>query len=129
MFKNGAEMVCILYNNIGGITVANKSTVENVVQAKAQVEAYLAEGYSHDEIYIFAHDEKRGKDITEALHTEELNVAEEGFFNKLKNLVSSRGDELRSKMHAAGLTKDEAAIAEEELDEGKLVIIAHSNNQ
>lgn len=122
-------MVCIEYYDYGGITLANKSTVENVVQAKEQVEKYLAEGYSHDEIYIFAHDEKRGKDITEALHTENVGVSEEGFFNKLKNLVSSRGDELRSKMHAAGLSKDEAAVAEEELDEGKLIIVAQSENK
>lgn len=101
-----------------------KTTVENVVQAKAEVERLVAEGYSHDEIYIFAHDEKRGKDITEALDTEKVGVAEQGLWSKMKNLVSSRGDELRSEMQAAGLSEDEAATAESELDLGKLVIIA-----
>ncbi len=105
--------------------MAIKHTVENVVQAKEEVEKLVAEGYSHDEIYIFAHDEKRGKDITEALETEKVGVAEEGLWSKMKNLVSSRGDELRSQMHAAGLTEDEAATAESELDLGKLVIIAN----
>lgn len=101
-----------------------KQTVENVVQAKEEVERLVSEGYSHDEIYIFAHDEKRGKDITEALDTEKVGVAEQGLWSKMKNLVSSRGDELRSEMHAAGLSEDEAATAESELDLGKLVIIA-----
>lgn len=41
--------------------MAIKHTVENVVQAKEEVEKLVAEGYSHDEIYIFAHDEKEAK--------------------------------------------------------------------
>lgn len=102
-----------------------KKTVENVVQAKEEVQQLLADGYTHDEIYIFAHDEKRGTDITDALETEKVGVAEEGVLNKLKNLFSSRGDELRSQMHGAGLSEDEAATAESELDQGKLVIIAN----
>lgn len=105
----------------------SKITVENVVQAKAEVERLVGEGFAHDDIYIFAHDEKRGKDITKGLDTENVGIAEEGVLNSMKNLFSSRGDELRSKMAAAGLTTEEAAAAEEELDEGKLIIIA--NNQ
>lgn len=101
-----------------------KKTVENVVQAKEEVERLVAEGFSHDDIYIFAHDKKRGDDITEALKTEKAGIAEEGVFNKMKNLFSSRGDELRDQMHGAGLTEDEAATAEAELDQGKLIIIA-----
>lgn len=102
-----------------------KRTVENVVQAKEEVEKLVATGYSHDDIYIFAHDEKRGKDITEGLETEKVGLAEEGVLNKLKNLFSSRGDELRSQMQSVGLTEDEAATAETELDQGKLVIIVN----
>ncbi|AOV07114.1 general stress protein [Sporosarcina ureilytica] len=105
-----------------------KKTVENVVQAKSEVEKLVSSGYSHAEIYIFAHDEKRGNDITEALDTEKVGLKEEGVLNTLKNLVSSRGDELRSKMEAAGLTTAEAETAEEELDQGKLVIIANQTN-
>lgn len=102
-----------------------KKTVENVVQAKEEVERLVAAGYTHDAIYIFAHDERRGKDITDALDTEKVGIAEEGVLNKMKNLFSSRGDELRSQMHGAGLTEDEAATAESELDQGKLIIIAN----
>lgn len=101
-----------------------KKTVENVVQAKEAVEALVADGYDHDDIYIFAHDKKRGTDITDALDTEKVGIAEEGVLNKLKNLFSSRGDELRSQMQAAGLSESEANTAEAELDTGQLVIIA-----
>ena len=101
-----------------------KFTVENVVQAKAQVETLEMRGYSRDDIYIFAHSRERGHDITDALHTEEVGIEEQGFIDTMVNIFSSRGDELRSKMAAAGLTDEEAAHAESELDDGKLIIIA-----
>ena len=101
-----------------------KTTVENAVQAKAEIEKLVTQGFSHDDIYIFAHDKKRSDNITDALDTEEVGIQEQGFLDSMKNMFSSRGDELRSKMEAAGLTTAEAASAEEELDQGKLVIIA-----
>lgn len=99
--------------------------VENAVQAKKEIEELVARGYSHDDIYIFAHDKKRGDDITDALHTENVGIKEQGFIDSMKNLFSSRGDELRSKMESVGLTTDEANTAERELDQGRLVVVAH----
>ena len=101
-----------------------KLTVENAVQAKREIEDLVTQGYSHDDIYIFAHDKKRGKDINDALNTEEVGIKEQGFLDSMRNMFTSRGDELRSKMEAAGLSKEDAATAESELDEGKLVLIA-----
>ncbi|QUW22853.1 general stress protein [Sporosarcina sp. Marseille-Q4063] len=101
-----------------------KSIVENAVQAKAEVEKLEMQGYSRDDIYIFAHYKEREEDISDALDTEEVGMKEQGFLDSMKNLVSSRGDELRSKMEAAGLTAEEASDAEKELDHGKLVVIA-----
>lgn len=104
-----------------------KSIVENAVQAKAEVEKLEMQGYSRDEIYIFAHYKQREKDISDALNTEEVGIKEQGFLDSMINLVSSRGDELRSKMEAAGLSAEEASDAENELDHGKLVVIAKRN--
>lgn len=101
-----------------------KLTVENAVQAKKEIEDLVTQGYTHDDIYIFAHDKKRGKDINDALDTEEVSMKEQGFLDSMKNMFTSRGDELRSKMEAAGLSKEDAATAESELDVGKLVLIA-----
>jgi len=101
-----------------------KIIVENSVQAKAEVEKLETQGFTRDEIYIFAHYKKRSDDISDALNTEVVGMEEQGFLDTMKNLVSSRGDELRSKMEAAGLSAEEASDAEEELDHGKLVIIA-----
>ena len=101
-----------------------KKTVENAVQAKKEIEDLVTKGYTHDDIYLFAHDKKRGDHISDALDTETVSMKDQGFFKSMKNMFTSRGDELRSKMEAAGLSKEEAAQAEMELDEGKLVIIA-----
>lgn len=107
-----------------GFIMTVKKTVENAVQAKQEIESLVTQGYTHDEIYIFAHDKKRSDHITDALDTEEVGMKEQGFLDSMKNMFSSRGDELRSKMEAAGLTTDEAATAESELDQGKLIVIA-----
>ncbi|MDW0117084.1 general stress protein [Sporosarcina thermotolerans] len=101
-----------------------KKIVENAVQAKNEIEVLTSQGYTHDDIYIFAHDKKRSDDITEALDTEKVGMKEQGFLDSMKNMFTSRGDELRSKMEAAGLTAEDAADAERELDHGKLVLIA-----
>ena len=102
-----------------------KIIVENSVQAKAEVEKLETQGFTRDEIYIFAHYKKRSEDISDALNTEVVGIEEQGFLDSMKNLISSRGDELRSKMEAAGLSAEEASDAEQELDHGKLVIIAN----
>lgn len=102
-----------------------KLTVENVVQAKQEVEKLEAQGYLRDKIYIFAHYEEREDDINEALGTEEAGISEQGFLTSMKNLVNSRGDELRNELASVGLSESEAAQFEKELDTGKLVIVAN----
>ncbi len=107
-----------------GFLMTVKKTVENAVQAKKEIEELVTQGYTHDDIYIFAHDKKRASHITDALDTESVGMKEQGFLDSMKNMFSSRGDELRSKMEAAGLSVAEAADAEQELDQGKLILIA-----
>jgi len=99
------------------------TAVENVVQAKEHVEMLEARGVLRDQIYIFAHSKERDSDITDALHTNDVGMAEQGFFDSMKNMFSSRGDELRNKMEATGLSAEEADDAEAILDTGKLIII------
>ncbi|KKB33183.1 general stress protein [Bacillus thermotolerans] len=100
-------------------------TVENAVQAKSEIETLLSQGYSRDDIYILAHDKHRGEDITEALNTGEVGMKEQGLIDSVKNIFQSRGDELRSKLQSLGLSEQEAANYEKELDKGRLVLIAN----
>lgn len=102
-----------------------KLTVENAVQAKTEIEKLEAQGFTHNDIYIFAHDKDRSKDITGALDTESVGMKEQGFLDSMKNMTSSRGDELRAKMASVGLSDQEAEQYEKELDTGKLVLVAH----
>ncbi|WP_146552926.1 general stress protein [Rummeliibacillus sp. SL167] len=101
-------------------------SVENAVQAKNQIEKLESQGLSRDNIYIFAHGDEREEDIADALHAAEVGIKEQGFFRFMKNYVVARGNELRSQMEAVGLSKEEAAQAEKELDQGKLIIIART---
>ncbi len=114
-----------LRNNIGGIIMTVKLTVENALQAKTEIEKLETQGYTHDDIYIFAHDKNRSKNITDALDIEKVGMKEQGFLDSMKNMTSSRGDELRAKMSSVGLSDQEAEQYEKELDTGKLVLIAY----
>ena len=99
-------------------------SVENVVQAKSQIAKLESQGLKRDSIYVFAHYDEREEDITNAFKTAEVGMKDQGFFNTMKNIIVSRGNELRNQMEAIGLSKEEAAVAEKELDQGKLIIIA-----
>jgi len=101
-----------------------KKTVENAVQAKQEIENLVTQGYTHDDIYIFAHDKKRGDDITEALDTEKVGMSEQGFLDSMKNMFSSRGDGIRSKMEAGGLTGQGAGDGGKEVGQGKAGLVA-----
>lgn len=104
-----------------------KVTVENALQAKEEIEKLETEGFMKDNIYIFAHDQARTNDITQALNTEKVGIEEQGFKNSILNLISSRGDELRTKMGSLGLSDLETELFEQELDRGKLVIVASTS--
>ncbi|MGE7917468.1 general stress protein [Viridibacillus sp. NPDC093762] len=102
-----------------------KLTVENSVQALEEIKKLELQGHLRDDIYVFSHFKERSDDINKVLDTAEVGIKELGILNSMKNIFTSRGDELRYKMEAAGLTKEEAANAEEELDKGKLIIIVN----
>ncbi|KUP04987.1 general stress protein [Bacillus coahuilensis m2-6] len=98
--------------------------VENGVQAQELVNQLEMEGYTREQVYIFAHDSNRSSHLTEATHTQDIGIKEQGFFETFGNYFKKRGDELRSKMRAVGMTQTEAEQYEEELDKGKLVVVA-----
>lgn len=101
-----------------------KKPVENVVQAKKEVEELEAQGYSRDEIYIFSHEPKLEGEIADTFNTEEVGMKEQGFLNTMKNVFAKRGDEIRAQFESLGLTHAEAEVFERTLDQGKLVVIA-----
>ncbi|WP_317951399.1 general stress protein, partial [Rossellomorea marisflavi] len=77
-------------------------TVENVVEAKKEIEMLTSQGYTKDDIFVFAHDKNRSQHITDGTDTESVGLKEQGVFDAIGNLFQKRGDELRSKMKAVG---------------------------
>ncbi|PKR84738.1 general stress protein [Heyndrickxia camelliae] len=97
---------------------------ENGLAASNLVSELQNQGYRKEDIYIFAHEKGRSKDLTDATETGSVGIEEQGFLDSVGNVFKKRGDELRSKMSSLGLSKMEAEKYEEVLDEGKLIVIA-----
>lgn len=98
--------------------------VENGVQATEKINSLEAAGFGKENIYIFAHDSDRSEHLTDATETGNMGFKEQGFFDSIGNMFKSRGDELRNKFEAIGLSKQEAEQYESELDKGRLVLVA-----
>ena len=102
----------------------NVKIVENGVQAKKEIDDFMMDGYTKDEIYLFAHDENRTEHLSDALDISPVGVGEQGVFESIANVFRSRGDELRSKLESLGLSEAAAERCEEQMDHGKVVVVA-----
>ena len=98
--------------------------VNNVLDVQEKVDQLAAEGYSKDHIYTFAHDKDYSKELTDDTSTQSVGVEEKGIIDTVANIFKSRGDELRSQFEALGLTQFEAEQYETELDRGKIIVVA-----
>ena len=102
----------------------NVYVVENGVKAKEKIDQLTIQGYTKDDIYVIAHQKERTDHLTDNLDVKDVGIKEEGVFDKIANVFRSRGDELRSMFESLGLSKAAADQYEEELDKGRVVIIA-----
>ncbi|RLL44836.1 general stress protein [Oceanobacillus piezotolerans] len=102
----------------------NVHVVENGVKAKEKIDQLMVQGYTKDDIYVIAHEKERTEDLTDGLNVNEVGLKEEGVFDKIANVFRKRGDELRSQFENLGLSETEANHYEEELDKGRVVVIA-----
>ncbi|PZE20236.1 general stress protein [Paenibacillus xerothermodurans] len=97
--------------------------VANEEQAIQEIRAFQREGYSLSEIYVLAHNERTTTGLSELMRTNTVGLYEEGIADSFANLFRSKGDQLRSKMHALGLSKTEADHYERELDKDKILVL------
>ncbi|MFJ5759346.1 general stress protein [Neobacillus sp. NPDC093182] len=98
--------------------------VENGLEAKREIAHFMMEGFTKDEIYLLAHDENRSEHLTDALDISAIGVGEQGVFESIANVFRSRGDELRAKLESLGLSAAAAERCEEQMDNGKVVVVA-----
>src|SRR3954453_14888433 len=101
----------------------NVKIVENGLEAKKEIEQLTMQGFDRDDIYLFAHDKNRSEDLADSLNISDVGVEEQGFFGSIANVFKTRGDELRSKFESLGLSTAEAERYEEELDQGRYLVI------
>ncbi|RUS47801.1 general stress protein [Cohnella sp. AR92] len=98
--------------------------VENGLEAFQTVQNLRAQGYEGDDIYVLAHEPDRTERLADAARVNTIGPAEEGVLQTVANFFRNRGDELRGKIEAMGLTKGEALTYEAELDRGKVLVLA-----
>ncbi|ETI70019.1 general stress protein [Neobacillus vireti] len=106
----------------------NVKVVENGVEARQEIENFVEQGYTKDEIYLLAHDKKRSEDLTDNLNINDIGVGEQGVFDSVANFFRTRGDELRAKLESLGASDAEAERFEKELDLGKVIVVASKAN-
>ncbi len=80
-------------------------------------------GVDKNNVYVISHDNDRTDRIAGNADANTIGMKEMDFGNAVGNLFSSKGDELRTKLNEIGLSEEEASKYEEEMDEGKVLLI------
>ncbi|CDQ20004.1 Heat induced stress protein YflT [Halobacillus karajensis] len=81
------------------------------------------EGIDNQDIYILAHDDDRTDRIAKNVNANTIGLSEQDTKQVVSNLFSKQGDELRTKLQEMGVSEQEAAEYEEDLDEGKVLLL------
>lgn len=63
------------------------------------------------------------KRIADDTNTNTIGVKEQGLGTSIINFFLQKGDELRNQMEEMGLSKEEANLYEEKLDQGKILLL------
>jgi hypothetical protein len=97
--------------------------VDNIEGVQQTVTKLQKESYPRDNIYVLTHEGDRTDDISDKTNTNKITIKEEGPYRSLANLVSPQGEILRRKMRVMGISDEKADRLEEQLDEGKIIVI------
>ncbi|WP_085507786.1 general stress protein [Thalassobacillus devorans] len=80
-------------------------------------------GIDSDNVYILTHDDDRTDRLASNANANKIGFSEQDLKNYVTNLFSKKGDELRTKLSEMGFSDSEADSYEEEMDEGKVLLI------
>ncbi|MCY8231390.1 general stress protein [Priestia endophytica] len=78
-------------------------------------------------IYVLSHDDERTNRVANNADANTIGIKEMGLGTAASNLFNKKGDELRHKLSEVGLSKTEAEMYEEKLDQGKVLVIITNN--
>ncbi|OZU90516.1 general stress protein [Virgibacillus indicus] len=84
-------------------------------------------GVNKDDVYILSHDDDRTGRIADNADANTVSFKEMDFTEAVGNMFNSKGDELRSKLQEMGFSTAEAENLEEDMDEGKVLLMVTNN--
>ncbi|MGG0120480.1 general stress protein [Bacillus paranthracis] len=96
---------------------------QNEQEVAIKVKELELQGIHEDDIYVLAHEKHRTERIADDTNTNTIGVKEQGLGTSIINFFSKKGDELRNQMDEMGLSKEEANLYEEKLDQGKILLL------
>ncbi|WP_067727747.1 general stress protein [Oceanobacillus damuensis] len=101
----------------------------NEEQLKTDVNKLQAKGVNKDDIYILTHDDERTGRLADGADANTIGMKEMDFSSAVGNMFNSQGDELRTKLQEMGFSEAEAENYEEELDDGKILLMVTNDDQ
>ncbi|MBM7553022.1 general stress protein [Thalassobacillus pellis] len=81
------------------------------------------EGVDGDNVYLLSHDDDRTDRLAGNAHANTIGFSEQDFKSAVGNMFNKKGDELRTKLQEMGFSEGEADEYEEDMDEGKVLLI------
>ncbi|WP_345241239.1 general stress protein [Pontibacillus salipaludis] len=95
----------------------NDEKLQNDVQKLAD------NGIKKEHIYLMTHDEDRTERLANNTDANTVGAQEMNFAEVIGNIFSEKGEELRNKLQDLGFSESEADSYEEDLDEGKILLM------
>ncbi|MGM8213075.1 general stress protein [Virgibacillus sp. W0430] len=92
------------------------------------VQALQNRGVNKDDIYLLSHDDDRTDRVASNANASKIGLKEMDFTDALKNVFNKKGDELRTKLQDIGFSRQESETLEEDLDEGKILLIVTNHD-
>ncbi|MGJ9458622.1 general stress protein [Oceanobacillus sp. CF4.6] len=100
----------------------------NEEQLKTDVNKLQVRGVKKDDIYLLTHDDERTGRLADGSETNTIGMKEMDFSSAVGNMFNSQGDELRTKLEEMGFSKAEAENYEEDLDDGKILLMVTNHD-
>jgi len=105
-------------------TYTRVSVTSSLEDTQNKVRELHDEGFKKDHIYVLTHSAEGTEYVAEFTGAEQISMAEEGLFTSIANLFRSRSEELKAKIRALGVPEEEAARLTNELEWGKILVLA-----
>ncbi|GAA0420274.1 MAG: general stress protein [Bacillota bacterium] len=101
----------------------------NDQQLKEAIQILKDKGIHKEDVYVLSHDDDRTNRIADGADANTIGIREMDIGHAVGNLFSTQGDELRTKLTEIGFSQAEAENYEEDMDEGKVLLIVTNHEE